>query len=403
MKLMLKNNFSKQHRLWCTFLFLVLNLTMFAQTRLLDSLNIALNGVIEKQMEASGLVGIGAAIVVDKKVVWMQGYGFADKENNKPFTPETIINIGSITKTITGICLMQAVEAGKLSLDEDINRYLPFKVINPNCPEEKITLRHLATHTSGLADRYPFYTDSVYCYNGEEPEALGVFLRHYFEPGGKYYDKDNFLDKKPGAYRDYSNIAASLAGYIVELAVGASLKTYGAKKIFKPLGMTQTGWSMQDITMSRHARLYSVSGDTVKIQPHYSIITYPDGGVRTSVADLSKLFVCLLNDGQSGKARLMQKETVSDMMRFQFSAEKHPENVDYLKKNSGIFWQTKNAGTQMGHGGSDPGIKTEMLCSLDKRVGVILFTNTTLGKKQADGFYNILDKLFETGKQLKRS
>ena len=88
-------------------------------------------------MDEAGIVGLGAAIIVDKKVVWMKGYGFADRARAVPFTPDTVMNIGSISKTFTGVALMHAVQEGKLSLDEDINAYLPFKVVNPHYPNEE--------------------------------------------------------------------------------------------------------------------------------------------------------------------------------------------------------------------------------------------------------------------------
>ena len=86
---------------------------------------------IERRMQEARIVGLGAAIIVNRKLVWTRGYGFADRERAVPFTKDTIMNIGSISKTITGAALMLAVQEGKLSLDEDINKYLPFKVANP--------------------------------------------------------------------------------------------------------------------------------------------------------------------------------------------------------------------------------------------------------------------------------
>ena len=155
----------------------------------------SIDSIIEKKMSESGTVGLGAAIIVDKKVVWIKAYGYADKDNKVPFTPNTIINIGSISKTFTGVSLMQAVEDGRVSLDEDINKYLPFKVINPFLPNEKITLRNLSTHTSGITDRSPIY-EKAYHYGADSPEPLEEFLRNYFKPNGKYYSKDNFLNVK---------------------------------------------------------------------------------------------------------------------------------------------------------------------------------------------------------------
>ena len=102
----------------------------------------SLDSVIVKRMDEAGIVGLAAAIVVDRKVVWMKGYGFADKRRAVPFTPDTVMNIGSISKTFTGVALMRAVQEGKLSLDEDINRYLPFRVVNPHHPnkEKKVVI-----------------------------------------------------------------------------------------------------------------------------------------------------------------------------------------------------------------------------------------------------------------------
>ncbi|MGV7187279.1 serine hydrolase domain-containing protein [Xanthomonas axonopodis] len=85
-------------------------------------------------MDAAGIVGLGAAIIRDRKVVWTGGVGFADRARGTPFTPDTVMNIGSISKTVTGVALMQAVQDGKLALDADINTYLPFAVRNPRTP-----------------------------------------------------------------------------------------------------------------------------------------------------------------------------------------------------------------------------------------------------------------------------
>jgi CubicO group peptidase (beta-lactamase class C family) len=363
-----------------------------------------LDTFMERKMKEAGMVGLGTAIIIDKKLVWSKGYGYADKENKIPFTAQTIMNIGSISKTFTGVCLMKAVEEKKLSLDEDINRYLPFKVINPFYPGEKITLRNLATHTSGISDRYPFYY-STYFYGGDSPEPLGEFLKNYFAPGGKYYTKDIFLHKKPGTYREYSNIAAGLAGYIVERVTGKKLNEYSRQHIFKPLQMKNTGWFFPEINMKNHAQLYDKKvGDSALHIPLYGGTTYPDGGVRTSVEELSKFFIALLNDGEYNGARILEKETVQEMTRFNFTAANKPENVNPEKLNSGIFWATKFGGTKMGHAGSDPGLKAEMLCDLSKEVAVILFTNTGMEDEETLKYhFPIYLEIFKYGMKLKEA
>jgi CubicO group peptidase (beta-lactamase class C family) len=352
-----------------------------------------LDSIIRANMDQAGIVGVGAAVIVHKKVVWMKGYGYAE-QGKVPFTPHTIMNIASISKTFTGVCVMKALEEGKLSLDEDINTYLPFRVVNPKFPAEKITLRQLGTHTSGITDREPVYSDA-YHYGGDSPVSLGDFLQQYFDPNGANYSKENFLNYAPGSYWEYSNIATALAGYIVECVTGERLNDYSRKHIFKPLGMTHTGWFQPEIALSKYSRHYDKQGDTLKVIPYYGLPTYPDGGVRTSVSDLSKYFIALLDSGH----HLLSKSSVTLMETFQFTADNKPGNINPLTKNEGLFWTTKDGGKKMGYGGTDPGVKTEMLADLSGDVAVILFSNTSLNMRDLLKYYfkGIFDALFNYG------
>jgi CubicO group peptidase (beta-lactamase class C family) len=359
-----------------------------------------IDSFIVQRMDEAGIMGLGTAIIVDKKVVWMNGYGFADKERALRFTPDTIMNIGSISKTFTGILMMRAVQEGKLSLNEDINSYLPFKVINPHQPNEKITLRHLATHTSGITDRSSVYLET-YHYGSRKPEPLGEFLKSYFVVSGINYSKDNFLNVKPGSHREYSNIAAGLAGYIVEVVVGKKLNVYAKECIFTPLQMNNTGWFLSEIDSAQHSKLYvAQNGLTIPIAL-YELTTYPEGGVRTTVSDLSKLFIALLNDGVYEGTRILEKRWVDEMLRFQYSDSTKPGNVSLQEINSGLFWATKLDVTRIGHNGSDPGVRTEMLSNLSKDVGVILFMNTSLSGEEMRHSNDISRELWKHAEALK--
>ncbi|HEX9962475.1 MAG TPA: serine hydrolase domain-containing protein [Pyrinomonadaceae bacterium] len=361
----------------------------------------SLDTFIEKKMNESGMVGLGAAIIVNKKLVWTKGYGYADRDNKTLFNPNTIMNIGSISKTFTGAALMRAVEDKKVSLDEDINNYLPFKVINPFFPNERITLRNLATHTSGITDRAAIYKNT-YHYGGDSPESLGEFLKNYFEASGKYYSKDNFLKHKSGSYREYSNIAAALAGYIVEISTGKKLNAYSKRYIFKPLKMDDTGWFFSEVKLANHSKLYGKQGDAIKPVQLYGLTTYPDGGVRTSVSDLSKFFICLLNSGEYKGVRILKRQSAEEMLKFQYSRLNKPENIELTETNSGIFWATKSGTTRIGHGGGDPGVKTEMQYDPAKEVGVILFTNTGLSDEAMfKDYFAIFDELWTHALSLK--
>lgn len=357
---------------------------------------------IGERMSEAGIAGLGAALIVDRKVVWKRGYGFADKARAVPFTPDTVMNIGSISKTFTGAALMRAVQEGKLLLDQDINAYLPFDVVNPHQPDAKITLRHLATHTSGITDRWAIYADTYHF--GDAPEPLGQFLKSYFVPGETRYSKDNFLDVKPGAYREYSNVGAGLAGHIVELAVGDKLNTYTRRHFFAPLQMSHTGWFLSEIEPGKHATLYvAQDGLTIPI-PHYHGTTYPDGGVRTSVSDLARFFAALLNDGEYEGVRILEQESAEEMLRFQFTESNKPDNVNLAGEdsvNSGIFWATKFDVTRVGHNGSDPGVRTLMLSDLDREIAVVLFVNTSLAGEEMRHYFAIFRELWGHAEALK--
>lgn len=363
----------------------------------------SMDQAIELQMAKAKIVGVGAAIIVNKRIVWTKGYGFADKEHGLRFTPDTVMNIGSISKTITGAALMHAVQEGKLSLDQDINNYLPFKVVNPYFPNQPITLRQLATHTSSITDRGSAYA-KAYHFGRDSPESLGNFLKAYFAPNGKEYSKENFLNARPGTHREYSNIAAGLAGYIVEIAVGEKLNTYTRRIFFAPLKMGNTGWLLSDIDLAKHSNLYIAQGLPVPIQL-YGITTYPDGGLRTSVADLSKFFVALLNEGDYEGTRILDKTSVAEMLRFQYDASNKPDNVKLSGENSvnsGIFWATKADITRIGHNGVDPGVVTMMLSDLSKDVGVVLFFNTAVPQADGEVYGTIFDRLWEHAQALKK-
>jgi CubicO group peptidase (beta-lactamase class C family) len=322
-------------------------------------------------MKKDSIPGLSAALFVDRKPVWSKSYGYADRENKIPFTGNTVMNIASISKTFTGVCVMKAVEAGLVSLDADINTYLPFNVINPHHPEMIITLRNLATHTSSIIDQQPYVT--TYHFGGDPEEALGAWLKSYLTPDGKHYNPINFMDVKPGTHYEYSNIGAGLAGYIVECVTGELLNTYSKRHIFEPLTMTNSGWLISEIDPALHAKLYYKEADSVLVIPQYGNVTYPDGGVRTSVSDLSKYFTCILQGGELNGVQILSEASAKTFITPSFTSSNKPGNIKISDENVGVFWSFENG--RAGHSGSDPGVDTEMFYDLKKNIGVILFIN----------------------------
>ena len=167
--------------------------------------------------------------------------------------------------------------------------------------------------------------------------------------------------------------------------------------------MSNSGWFLSEIPPEKHSRLYVAQGLRIPI-PLYEITTYPDGGVRTSVSDLAKFFAALLNNGEYEGARILEKQTVDEMLSFQYTSENKPDNVNLHGEdsvNSGIFWATKFDSTKIGHNGSDPGVRTIMLAEPNKEIGVILFTNTSMPDEATGSYFDIFDALWALAVRLK--
>ena len=133
----------------------------------------------------SDLSGFTVSIVNADSVLFSKGYGYSNKEQKVPYQTDHVQIIASISKTWIGLALMQCVEQGKFSLDTDVNDLLPFKVINPNYPNQPITVRHLATHTSSIIYSIPDHDKIVFeekpnmkHFRGREKRVVNKILKN---------------------------------------------------------------------------------------------------------------------------------------------------------------------------------------------------------------------------------
>lgn len=360
-----------------------------------------LETLIRSRMDEAGLMGVAGIVLVDGKVVWSNGFGYRDADRSKSFTVDTPMNVASITKTVTGVAMMQLVAEGKLDLDADINRYLPFPVRNPRFPDTPITLRMLATHTSSVKDRWEVYR-AQYRFGGDPVEPLAKFLADYFTKGARLWSEDNYLKSAPGGEREYSSIGAGLVGHILERVSGERLDVYTKRRILTPLRMSASGWFLRDFRPGALSTLFVGQGGLSIPIPQYGGTTYPDGGVRASANDLSRLFRARLNRGALEGVRILPEREADEMLRFQFNGPTYPTGYGPGEGNSGLFWRTKFKGTRMGHGGNDPGVQAEMLTSLDRRVAVIVMSNTSVSGEDGRAFGEIFMALWAYGESQRR-
>lgn len=361
-----------------------------------------LDEFITDRMETTHLPGLAACIVKNNRIAWSKGYGWANIEQQIPMTPDTLMNIGSVSKTITNTAIMQLWEKGLFQLDDDINNTLPFPVKNPFHPNEPITFRQLLTHTSSINDG-PAYEKSYAC--GDPKIPLRTWVEEYLTPGGAYYNKEeNFHDWKPGERFDYSNIGFGLLGYLVEVISGSPFGDYCKVNIFEPLGMEETSWYLADLDTAKHAvpytyvsngeirgRLLQEGGEARGAQERegyilnclYTFPNIPDGLLRTSVHQLARFLMAYINNGSYKDKRVLQEGTVREILTSQLDQSLLPDEG----KGLGLTWyqfRLDSGDLVWGHTGSDPGITTRMLFRPTDGVGVIVFTNTGWGWRLED-------------------
>jgi CubicO group peptidase (beta-lactamase class C family) len=389
------------------FLFIVFFGKISAQNFDNDSLNLFFEKIAA---HPNGLPGFGVAILKNDKVEYSRGFGFANLEEKIAYSTTTIQSIGSISKTFIGVSLMKCVEMGLFSLDTPINDLLPFEVNNPRFPNQKITIRQLATHTSGILDRAKIYEKQGYVLRDRKTSlpkwqllafrkgkknknmSLGVFLENYFSKKGKWFSEKNFTPFAPGQAYEYSNLGAALAAYIVELKTGKKYADFTTENIFKPLQMTHSSWSLETTDLTKKARGYDKKG---RFYPLYSVVTYPDGFLHTSTDDLS-IYLLEMKKGYFGQSTLLQKASFAELFRPQFSTEKLPINASKREPNSGIFWAfSKNE--QIGHTGGDPGVSTFMFFDPKTGNGRILLINADLDNPKWLADFKIIWAKLETG------
>jgi CubicO group peptidase (beta-lactamase class C family) len=353
-----------------------------------------LDAFIQNKMKADHIPGVAACIVKGGRAVWARAYGWADIDRKIAMTTDHLQNIASISKTFTTTALMQLWEKQAFQLDDDVGDYLSFAVRNPSHPKTPITFRHLLTHRSSINDGTA-YSLAYAC--GDPRLDLSSWVEEYLTPAGRYYDaKENFHSWKPGERWNYCNVSYGLLGHLVEEIAGSGFSDYCRANIFEPLEMEETSWYLADIDPARHAVPYTYvteaevrgpswgglplgvireESDTKEFGKDYQANclynhpNFPDGFLRTSVTQLSRYLRCYLDNGVYGTYRLLQERTIRAMLSQQVEGDRVQGLTwyAYRRENGDLAW---------GHGGSDPGVNTDMRLLPSKGIGAIVFTNT---------------------------
>ncbi|WP_395447597.1 serine hydrolase domain-containing protein [Aminobacter sp. UC22_36] len=260
----------------------------------------ALAALVKRQDEAAASDKFSGAVLVAKngKVVLEQAWGLADRERKLPVTVDTKFRIGSMNKMFTAVAALQLVEAGKLGLDAPIGTYLPDY---PNKDiAEKVTVRHLLTHTGGTGDVFGPEFDR----NRLKLQTIDDYMALYNKRAPLF---------APGTGQSYSNYGFILLGALIEKASGMSYDDYVRKNVFEAAGMASTGSLPESEMVSGRSVGYINQGG--KLVPNTGTLPWrgtPAGGGYSTVGDLWRFAEAL----QSGK--LISKTMLDQATSTQF-------------------------------------------------------------------------------------
>lgn len=272
------------------------------------------DNTMKSKLEQYHVPNATVSVVKDGKIVYKKGFGLADIENNIPVDPDsTLFRIGSTSKLITWTAVMQLVEAGKLDLNTDINRYLDFE-ISPRLEKplqrtnaEPITMTHLMTHTPGFEDR----PEMLFRLSQDELLPLHEYIKKY-QPARIF---------PAGAVAAYSNYGTALAGYIVERLSGQPFADYIEKNIFTPLNMKHSTYR-QPPTLDPPARMAKpyrfINGAYIEGSFEY-IMLEPAGSMSSTAADMANFMLAHLSGGAYGGGRILKEETAQEMHKQHFT------------------------------------------------------------------------------------
>ena len=380
-------------------------LLMLDKTAARDMNRVTFSQFLESTRQELNIPGMAVAIVHDGEIVFEQGYGVSNLETQQPVSSHTPFNIGSTSKAVLGTAIMQKVEGGELELDMPVaNMNLPFDLAHPEASDD-ITLRHLVTHTSGIADDEMFYECNYYIHGTDlslsaqfgNPNCNEVaitdptdFYTAYFQREDGSLNLEVFVNPNPGQRRWYTNIGTGLAAYAIERHLNINLANDMQTNLFVPLGMHNTHWHHTELSADNpKAVQYTMTkeGDILAV-PEFSYATFYDGDLNASAHDLARLMMAMAQGGALEGERVLKPESVQKM----FAGQWHMP--DFGAQSQGIFW--RNDGDFIGHDGSDPGTTTLMNYNHVTKTGYVLLVNLNDDTFGADELESDLEDLTQT-------
>ncbi len=296
-----------------------------------------------------GETGCAALVAKDGQIIYKKAFGMADIELNVPMQPDMVFRIGSITKQFTAVAILQLMEQGKLSLQDDITKYIP------DYPTHgyNITIEHLLTHTSGIKSYTNVPDFKKYVRQDMKPEeAINTFrnLPMEFAPGTKW---------------NYNNSGYFLLGYVIEKISGKTYQEYIDENFFKPLGMTGSCYGNDSRIIKNRASGYQNGKDGVQNADFLSmLLPYSAGAIQSTVEDLYRWNQALHS------YKLVSKESLDKAFTEYKLANGKGTGYGY-----GWFLSQLQGSKTIEHGGGINGFLTNAIYFPEEDLFVALFSN----------------------------
>jgi CubicO group peptidase (beta-lactamase class C family) len=332
----------------------------------------------EESMRKHGIVGSSFMLIHDGQVIAQEFFGLADQEKQQPVDEDTIYHWASITKTFTGVAIMQLRDRGLLKLDDPIIKYLPElgAVHNPFGDMSQITIRHLMTHSAGFrAPTWPWGGDKDW--HPHEPQywsqlvAMMPYTEILFKPGSKF---------------SYSNPGIIFLGRVIELITKDDYEVYIDKNIFKPLEMYRAYFDTTPQHLLKH-RSHSYYLQEGKLTPaRFDVdtgVTVSNGGLNAPLPDMVKYINFLMGDvkRQSIFDLVLKRSSLEEMFQPQIAIDPgsvaEPEGQNRKDAMALTFFIEDNFGQHfIGHSGSQNGFISHFYIRPDTRTAYIIAFNT---------------------------
>jgi len=311
--------------------------------------------------------GVGVGIVVHDKLVFAKGYGFRDYEKKLPFTPATMSPIASNTKLFTAVAAGMLVEEGKLSWDKPVRESVPGIRFYNDELNNTVTLRDMLSHRTGITRH-----DTIWYKSDFTRKRLFEKLV-YLEPQEPM--RQTFL---------YNNLMFAAVGYLIELQSGKTWEQFVKERIFDPLQMNSTSYSIADMLERPEFGVgFTERRDSFEIYriPYYEDISgvAPCGAIVSNIEDMSHWLIALMNQGKYNGKQVLGEEVLKATLQPAIALPNTAlETRGWSEVLNAAYGMGRQTASYRGHlitlhGGDLPGFHTQVSFMPQDQVGVIVF------------------------------